>query len=882
MGRLPLRSCPGQARAADARPVFGLPDRRLAARLPSPKASGCAWRAWAAAPWSPRRARAGIAPASRFSPPGRRGTSQQFVPPVTVPAAAPPRAPTGSWGGSHVLAQRSAPCYDDHGRACSRRRTPCARTSGRGGCAMTRPLIRASVVTGVGRAVLAGALVAGVLTGAAPASGGPPGKIRGYWAEIRRASYGVPHITAADFASLGFGVGRVQAEDNICVIAEKIVTVDATRSLYFGVTGPNDPNVRSDLFFQKAKDDRVVERFLAGAPDGVHAPSRAARDLVRGFAAGYNNYLRKTGVAHLTDPRCSGKPWVRQVNELDLWRTSWASVVRASSRALLDGIVAAVPPTATAAAPAGAAGATDVVAALDGTAAGAGSNAYGLGREATVDGAGMVLANPHFPWDGAERFYRMHLRIPGGYDVEGAALIGDPIVEIGHNATLGWSHTVSTARRFVWQRLTLVPGDPTSYLFDGKPEAMTRRTVTIRVPVPTGGTAPVTRTLYDTRFGPVVVVPGAFTWTTSTAYAITDSNATNNRAIDGWIQMGRAGSVRQLTAVLDHYQFLPWVNVIAADATGQALYGDHSVIPRITGDEQTPRSLRTRLGLLQVQQRIAGTDGLPGTRFTTANLWQVEFGDRVYGGELVRDDLVALCTAHPTWPATNGASVDLSAACAALRAWDLHANLDSRGGHVFREFALAGGLRFADAFVPTDAVNTPRHLAAADPRVLTALADAVQKLTGIPLDAPLGAIQSEPRGSERIPIHGDRHEAGAFNVITAPLVPGAGYPKIVHGSSFVMAVELGRGGPTGRQILTYSQSTNPNSPYYADQTRLYSQKGWDTIKYTDAQIASDPNLRTYTVQEDKRDCMDGGWRGFQQPPFSSQGECVAYFERARP
>ena len=45
----------------------------------------------------------------------------------------------------------------------------------------------------------------------------------------------------------------------------------------------------------------------------------------------------------------------------------------------------------------------------------------------------MVLANPHFPWDGAERFYRMHLRIPGVYDVEGAALIGDPVVEIGHN-----------------------------------------------------------------------------------------------------------------------------------------------------------------------------------------------------------------------------------------------------------------------------------------------------------------------------------------------------------------------------------------------------------------------------------------------------------------
>ncbi len=89
----------------------------------------------------------------------------------------------------------------------------------------------------------------------------------------------------------------------------------------------------------------------------------------------------------------------------------------------------------------------------------------------------------------------MHLRIPGVYDVEGAALIGDPIVEIGQH------------------------------------------TVTVQVMLPTG-TVPVTRTMYDTRFGPVVVVPGAFHWTTSTAYAITDVNTTNNRALDGWLQIG--------------------------------------------------------------------------------------------------------------------------------------------------------------------------------------------------------------------------------------------------------------------------------------------------------------------------------------------------------
>jgi acyl-homoserine-lactone acylase len=778
----------------------------------------------------------------------------------------------------------------------------------------------------------AGLLATGV--GATPALADPHDRHGHYWAKIQRASYGVPHITAANFAGLGYGGGRVQAEDNICVIAERVVTADAARARSFGVTGPADPNIRSDLFYQKAKDERVVERALAGKADGVHAPSRDARDLLRGFAAGYNSYLRRVGVDGITDPACRGKPWVRPVTELDLWRASWASIIRGSSRALLDGIVAASPPAPAAASESNAAGAAPdpaaVEAATGGPQAPMGSNAYGLGRGATT-GGGMVLANPHFPWDGPERFYRMHLRIPGRYDVEGAALIGDPVVEIGHNATLAWSHTVSTARRFVWHRLTLVPGDPTAYQFDARTEKMTTRTVTIQVPNPAGGTVPVTRTFYDTRFGPVVVVPGTFPWTTTTAFTITDANATNFRALDGWIRMGQAATVKHLRGVLDRYQFLPWVNVIAADATGTALYGDHSVVPRVTddlanaciapefrplyaaagqavldgstsacglgrdrdaavpgilgpgrlpvrvrtdyvtnsndsywlanpeqpltgfpriiGDEGTPRSLRTRLGLLQVQQRIAGTDGLPGRGFTTERLWQVMFGDRVHGGELLRADLVALCEANPTATASDGTVVDLTAACAALRAWDSRANLDSRGVAVFREFALAGGIRFGDPFVPTDAVNTPRRLAVADPRVLTALADAVRRLAGVPLDAPLGTIQGEPRGSERIPIHGDRHESGAFNVINAQFAPGTGYPDVTSGTSFVMAVSLGHRGPSGRQVLTYSQSSNPNSPYYADQTRLYSAKGWDTIKYTAAQLAADPNVRTYVIWE---------------------------------
>ena len=79
----------------------------------------------------------------------------------------------------------------------------------------------------------------------------------------------------------------------------------------------------------------------------------------------------------------------------------------------------------------------------------------------------MLLGNPHFPWDGAERLYQTHLQIPGKLDAAGGALYGVPLVLIGHNGSLAWSHTVATAWRFAPIELRLAPGDPYSYVVDG-------------------------------------------------------------------------------------------------------------------------------------------------------------------------------------------------------------------------------------------------------------------------------------------------------------------------------------------------------------------------------------------------------------------------------
>jgi acyl-homoserine-lactone acylase len=273
---------------------------------------------------------------------------------------------------------------------------------------------------------------------------------------------------------------------------------------------------------------------------------------------------------------------------------------------------------------------------------------------------------------------------------------------------------------------------------------------------------------------------------------------------------------------------------------------------RIIGDEETARSLRTRLGLIMVEQRMAGSDGRPGKGFTLAQLQETVFNNRQYAAELWRDELVQMCNANPTIESSGG-PVDVSAACPILAAWDMRDDLDSRGAVLFRRFASralgTGGQPYSQGFSSSDPVNTPRGLNTSNPQVRQAFGDAVRDLrdSGIPLDARLRDYQFVMRGQEKIPIHGGPGTVGVFNAINVSWVPGQGYPNVPHGSSFVMTTHLNGSCPDARSILTYSQSTNPESPYFGDQTRMFSRKEWVDLPFCEREIQRDPALTACTA-----------------------------------
>ena len=736
-----------------------------------------------------------------------------------------------------------------------------------------------------------------------------------YRAEVRRTTGGWAHVKASNYGSLGYGYGYAYAQDQICELADIVVTVNAQRSRYLG---PEDGNLESDFFYQRIKDARTVQKLVRRrAP---HGPSKIVRDTVTGFAAGYNAYLRRTGRADLPDPTCRGKRWVRPITALDIYRRIYQLSLRASSVNFRNEIVAAQPPS-------GSASAARVDPQAFNRRLGAdslGSNGLGIGRDGANGERALLLSNTHFPWQGSERWYEVHLTIPGKLDVIGAALQGVPVVNLGFNRGVAWTHTVSTARRFTPYELDLRRGRPTEYVVDGRNVKMRKRTV--RVQVRGGGTR--RHSFYETRWGPVFSFEQAgLTWGTEHAYALADVNASNFRLANQWAQYDRARSVADLRRANRRVQGNPWTNTIGADSAGNAYYSDESVVPnvdadlqsrcssdhpitpvllsqgvilldgsrsrcrwkndrdalakgiigpkglpratrtdyvensndsywlpsarfrltgfpRIIGGEGTQRLPRTRMGLTLAEERLAGTDGLGAPGFTLATLQQVMFGNRNLSGELARDTTVAACQAS--------GRADLAEACSVLAAWDLRADIGSSGAVLWREYwvRLSGaGIPWTVAYDPNDPVGTPRALDGADPKVLTALTGAVEDLRAknIALDVPLGDLQAEPRGSERIPIHGCGELEGCFNIVTTNRDEQGRYDPFT-GASFVMTAAFDSGGTVrGEALLSYSQSENPESPHYADQTRLFSQKQWLPMRFTEQQIRSDPEYKRSVV-----------------------------------
>ncbi|MGI9295518.1 MAG: penicillin acylase family protein, partial [Pseudomonadales bacterium] len=415
-------------------------------------------------------------------------------------------------------------------------------------------------------------------------------------ATVYRTEGGIPHISAEDFGSLGFGTGYAAAQDNFCILARNLLKYRAQLSEFIG---PDDGNPNTDFFYKM-----LIE---SGQYDEAISPELDA--MIVGYAAGFNRYLRDTGIDNLPDPECRGAQWIQQMSAEDVQRIHLTPAFLPNFARLF---VAAAPPVATAsagstekaptpnkqtiaqraganksalnakpakeiqpaAAPLSEQEKLELVTAINdmATARDKGSNGVAIGRDLTAHQGGILYTNPHLDWGLQFRFYPSHQIIPGVTNLLGATSFERVNVGFGTNGDMAWTNTVTASRTSALYELELAPGNPLAYMFDGEVEDIEQIEVSVNVLGSDGQLTEESHTFYKSRHG--LLMGLIFNWDASTAFALRIADEGARGQNGGAIAFSRAKTVRELRTALNQFQSSANTNTIATDSNGEAFYAN--------------------------------------------------------------------------------------------------------------------------------------------------------------------------------------------------------------------------------------------------------------------------------------------------------------------
>jgi acyl-homoserine-lactone acylase len=484
-----------------------------------------------------------------------------------------------------------------------------------------------------------------------------------YKAEIRRTTMGVPHVLADNWPGAGYGYGYAQAEDDLCTMADSFLTYRGERSQYFGAdakllassTIGLPKNIDSDFFHRHVISADVLKNMIDAQPDNL-------KQLVDGFAAGYNRYVRDVKASGSAHAACRSEAWVQPISSDDIYRRMYAANLAGGYSNFLVQIANATAPAPVVLTKLSAPQlekqrkkAAVRLAALNfnqpelqvGGHEGVGSNMIGFGTAATGDASPLLFGNPHWYWRGPDRFYQAQLTIPGQLNISGTSFLGIPVILIGFNDNVAWSHTVSTARRFGFFQLKLASGSPTSYMRDGAAVKMQAADITVKVKGTDGNMTQVTRTLYKSEYGPMVnLAPlnSGLAWSQTMAFAIRDINGENYRTFRNWLRWNQARSLDEFIAIQREEAAIPWVNTVAVGRGGaKAWYADIGAVPNVSPAQVTDCTTLVGASMQPTLPRVPIFDGS-----RSACDWQTDADSAQKGAtgasrmpNLMRDDYVA-------------------------------------------------------------------------------------------------------------------------------------------------------------------------------------------------------------------------------------------------
>lgn len=671
--------------------------------------------------------------------------------------------------------------------------------------------------------------------------------------EIRRTSYGIPHILADDLASAFFGLAYCHLEDHGERVVLGLVRARGEQARYLG-----KDELDSD-FFNRSSHARAIETF--------HLLDEDTREVFRGYAAGVNHYIRlhPGEVPEWAQPSFTPHDvaalWIGRVNRTRIKRFLKLQNDRESlgeESHLADE---------------------------------AGSNAWAFAPSRTVSGHAILMRNPHLKWDAG--YYEAHITVPGVINFYGDFRVGRPLYyNGGFNDFLGWSTTNNYPDLDEVYAFEVDPERPDHYLFDGGSVPLRRELVTLEFRNG-DGLARESREFFHTPLGPVIHRGGG------KVYVFRSAPDGEFRMAEQFLQMMRATNLEEWKSAM-RIRAQPSSNFTYADREGNIFYLWNAAIPDLPHPPGEDKTAVAASGSDEVWTKLVEFDALPqllnppggylhneNDPFHYTNLNQIfDPGDlpanlpeprlrlrsqhalelvandrklsleevvdlkhsmRMLLADRVKGDLVlAVRNSNP--------GPELSSAIQLIEDWDNTVAVESRGAELFRvwfrHYLMDDEIRssstreqreeawnsaFLHPWIRDEALTTPRGLRNPE-RAVEAFRMAVDETREDygGWNVAWGEVHRLQRGSVDVPVGGCSGRLGCFRVLNFEETE-SGKWVASNGDAWVLAVEFSDP-PRAYSVLAYGQSSKEDSPHHTDQAELFARNQMKKVAFTEDEI----------------------------------------------
>lgn len=203
---------------------------------------------------------------------------------------------------------------------------------------------------------------------------------------------------------------------------------------------------------------------------------------------------------------------------------------------------------------------------------GAGSNAMAVAPSRSADGTTRLLINSHQPYTGPLAWYEARVKSEEGWDLAGGVFPGTPFILHGFGPSYGWANTVNNPDLADTYVLTVNPGNPNQYKFDGAWRDFERTQAEIQLRIAGPIAIRVTRDVLWSVYGPVIQRPHG-------TYAIRYATMDRTDQVEEYYRLNKADGLESFLRALE-IQAIPSLNFTFADRAGNIAYIYNAVIPK--------------------------------------------------------------------------------------------------------------------------------------------------------------------------------------------------------------------------------------------------------------------------------------------------------------